>query len=94
MTLAELTRVFEKHQIRRIDPMGEAFDHNFHQAMRKVETTEYPAGTVVQVMQAAYVLHDRLLQPAFVAVATAPASAPVSQGNPSDGTAQHVDTHA
>jgi molecular chaperone GrpE len=90
MTLGELTRVFEKHHIRRLDPMGEPFDHNFHQAMRKVETTEHPAGTVVQVMQAAYVLHDRLLQPAFVAVATAPAV----QGTSSNGTPQHVDTQA
>jgi molecular chaperone GrpE len=86
MTLGELSRAFEKHHIQRLDPMGEMFDHNFHQAMMKMETTDHPAGTVVQVMQAAYVLHDRLLQPAFVGVATAPAS--------SATVVHHVDTQA
>ena len=89
MTLAELARVFERHHIQRIDPAGQQFDHNFHQAMMKIETPDHPEGTVVQVMQAAYVLHDRLLQPAFVGVATAPASSPVS-----GGTVHHVDTQA
>ncbi len=90
MTLGELARVFEKHQIQRIDPAGQPFDHNFHQAMMKIETADYPEGTVVQVMQAAYVMHDRLLQPAFVGVATAPSASTAAAG----GASHHVDTKA
>jgi molecular chaperone GrpE len=90
LTLNELSRVFDKYQIQRIDPMGEPFDHNFHQAMMKIETNEHPEGTVVQVLQAAYVLHDRLLQPAFVGVATTPASS----ASPTQGASHHVDTQA
>ncbi|MGB8273696.1 MAG: nucleotide exchange factor GrpE [Alphaproteobacteria bacterium] len=65
----QLMAAFEQHGIRKIDPMGEAFDHNFHQAMFEVEDTGKPAGTVVQVMQAGYVINGRLLRPALVAVA-------------------------
>ncbi len=92
MTLSEMTQAFAKHQITRIDPMGQPFDHNLHQAMNKVETTEHPEGTVVQVLQAAYTIHDRLLQPALVAVATAPKSTDNQSGG--DEAPQHVDTQA
>jgi len=64
----ELRAVFERHGIRRVDPMGERFDHNFHQAMMEVEDPTKPTGTVVQVMQTGYVIRDRLLRPAMVAV--------------------------
>lgn len=69
LTDRELTAVFERHGMRRIDPLGEKFDHNFHQAMMEVEDPTKPSGTVVQVLQAGYVLRDRLLRPAMVAVA-------------------------
>lgn len=70
LTEKELLRVFEKHGIKRIEPAkGEKFDHNFHQAMYEVPTDEQPKGTIVQVMQAGYVLKDRLLRPAMVGVA-------------------------
>lgn len=68
-TERELMGAFDKHGIRRIDPKGEKFDHNFHQAMFEVENTGQPAGTVVEVLQSGYVLHDRLLRPAMVGVA-------------------------
>ena len=90
LTLNELKRVFEKHHIKRIDPTGQMFDHNYHQAMMKIETADHPEGTVVQMLQAAYVLHDRLLQPAFVGVATSPSS----PNSSSDDTHRHVDTQA
>lgn len=69
MTLKELLGVFAKHGIQRIDPMGQKFDHNFHQAVAQIDTPDAEAGTVVQVLQAGYVIHDRLLRPAMVGVA-------------------------
>jgi molecular chaperone GrpE len=72
-TERELLSVFERHCIRRIDPKGERFDHNFHQAVFEAERPDAPAGTVIEVLQPGYVLHDRLLRPAMVGVAKAPA---------------------
>ncbi len=69
MTERELLAAFERHGIRKIVPAGEKFDHNLHQAMAEVETADQPAGTVVDVYQAGYVLKDRLLRPAMVTVA-------------------------
>jgi len=68
LTLQELLNTFERYQIKRIDPMGQKFDHNFHQAVVQVERSDVPPGTVVQVVQAGYIIHDRLLRPAMVAV--------------------------
>ncbi len=68
LTEKELLSVFERHGIKQILPLGEKFDHNFHQAMFEVEDETHPAGTVVQVMEGGYTLHDRLLKPAFVGV--------------------------
>jgi len=67
-TERELLSVFERHGIRRIDPDGERFDHNFHQAIFEAERSDKPGGTVVEVLQPGYVLHDRLLRPAMVGV--------------------------
>ena len=68
-TERELLGVFERHGIKRIDPKGESFDHNFHQAIFETERPDQPSGTVVEVLQPGYVLHDRLLRPAMVGVA-------------------------
>jgi len=72
MTLQELITIFLKYGINRIDPQGNKFDHNLHQAVVQIERDDVPPGTVVQVVQAGYVIHDRLLQPAMVAVSKAP----------------------
>lgn len=77
MTLQELLGVFGRFGIQRIDPMGQKFDHNLHQAVAQIETPSAEAGTVVQVLQAGYVIHDRLLRPAMVGVAAA--AAPTKQ---------------
>ncbi len=69
MTLNELLSAFEKQRITRIDPMGEKFDHNLHQAVAQIATPDAEEGTVVQVLQAGYTIHDRLLRPAMVGVA-------------------------
>lgn len=68
MTEREMINQLEKHGVRRIDPAGEKFDPNFHQAMFEVPNTEVPNNTVVQVMQAGYVIGDRVLRPALVGV--------------------------
>jgi molecular chaperone GrpE len=68
-TERELLAAFERHGIRRIEPLGERFDHNFHQAIFEAENTGQPGGTVVEVLQPGYVMHDRLLRPAMVGVA-------------------------
>lgn len=86
MTLRELLSVFEKQGIKRIEPLGQKFDHNLHQAMAQVETSEKEPGTIVQVLQAGYVIHDRLLRPAMVTVAK-----PKSPDTPPQ---TRVDTHA
>ncbi len=77
MTLKELLGVFERHGITRIDPVGQKFDHNFHQAVAQIETADAEAGTVVQVLAAGYAIHDRLLRPAMVSVAASPRASTV-----------------
>ena len=74
-TERELLGTFERHGLKRIDPKGQRFDHNFHQAIFEAERADVPPGTVVEVLQPGYVLHDRLLRPAMVGVAKAPANA-------------------
>jgi molecular chaperone GrpE len=79
-TERELLAAFERHGLRRIDPRGERFDHNFHQAIFEAERPDLPSGTVVEVLQPGYVLHDRLLRPAMVGVAKGGARAENSPG--------------
>jgi molecular chaperone GrpE len=81
-TERELLAAFERHGIRRIDPLGERFDHNFHQAIMEIENSGQPGGTVVQVLQPGYAMHDRLLRPAMVTVAKGerpPGATPVDE---------------
>lgn len=67
MTDRELHNIFERQGIEKIDPKGDLFDHNFHQAMFEAET-EDPNGTIIQVMQVGYKIKNRLLRPAMVGV--------------------------
>jgi molecular chaperone GrpE len=71
LTERELLATLERHGIRKIDPIGEKFDHNFHQAMFEVPTSDAEPGTVVQVIQRGYTIHDRLLRAAQVGIAKA-----------------------
>lgn len=72
MTADEMTRVLERYGIRRVNPnIGEPFDHNQHQAVSQIPSGDHPPGTVMLVMQAGYMLHDRLLNPAMVGVSVA-----------------------
>jgi molecular chaperone GrpE len=71
----EFTAILERHGIKRIDPLGEKFDPNWHQAMFEAEAPGAAPGTVMQVVQPGYRLHDRLLRAAMVGVAKAKAAA-------------------
>lgn len=69
-TQRELMGIFERHGIKRIPSLGLLLDPNQHQAMIELASDEEP-GTIVQEMQAGYMIKDRLLRPAMVAVAKA-----------------------
>src|SRR4029453_1040611 len=62
MTERLLLAAFERHNLKRIEPLGEKFDSNLHQAMYEVPDSGQPAGTIVQVLEAGYLLHDRLVR--------------------------------
>lgn len=69
LTKKTLTDAFEKNGLTRIFPEGEKFNHDLHQAITQVDSEKHQTGDIVQVIQAGYVLKDRLLRPALVAVA-------------------------
>jgi molecular chaperone GrpE len=72
LTLRQLTSALEKFHVVVIDPTGDRFDPNRHQAISMLESTEHEPNTVMSVMQKGYALHERVLRPAFVTVAKAP----------------------
>ena len=81
LTERELLNVLERYGIRQIDPKDEPFNPHMHQAVMEMQRTDVPAGTVVQVFQAGYVIEDRVLRPAMVAVAKGgPKPAPAAEG--------------
>lgn len=69
VTERELINALERHGIKRMAPKGEAFNPHLHQAVMESHDESVPAGTVVQVLQAGYLIEDRTLRPAMVAVA-------------------------
>jgi molecular chaperone GrpE len=70
LTERELAKVLEKHGVRKFEPQErEKFDPNLHQAMYEVPDPSLPSGTIAQVVQAGYMIGDRMLRPALVAVA-------------------------
>lgn len=71
-TQRELDRVFGQHGVTRVAAMGLPLDPNVHQAMMEIPSDEAEPGTVVQEMQAGYLIRDRLLRPALVGVAKKP----------------------
>ena len=64
----EIINTFEKHNLKQIEPLGEKFDYNFHQAMYEVPTNDEESGIVVEVSQKGYLLYDRLVRPAMVGI--------------------------
>ena len=71
LSWTEIQSAIEKHGVRQLNPLGEKFDYNFHQAMFEVPTNDQPPGMVLEVVQHGYALHDRLLRPAMVGVSKA-----------------------
>lgn len=68
LTERSLLNALEKNGVKKFDPSGEKFDPNFQQAMYEVPDPSVPAGTVVQVVQAGYMIGERVLRPALVGV--------------------------
>jgi molecular chaperone GrpE len=104
LTERELLKVLEKHGVKKFEPNGEKFDPNLHQAMYEVPDSSLPNGTVAQVVQAGYMIGDRVLRPALVGVAKArpkpppapPPQEPVAKAEePAEGLAdEQVETSA
>ena len=69
LTERSLHKALEKNGVQKLDPLGEKFNPNFHQAMYEVPDSSVPSGTVVQVVQGGYTIGERVLRPALVAVA-------------------------
>jgi molecular chaperone GrpE len=85
LTERGLLSIFERYGITKIEPMGAKFDHDFHEAIFEVPTADAEPGTVVQVVEAGYLIHDRLLRAARVGIAKA---------LPEDGDERVLDTTA
>ncbi len=84
LTLKLLDGVFQKFGITLLDPRGEKFDPNRHQAISAVESAETPPNYVVNVVQKGYLLHDRVLRPAMVVVARQKSSEPPPENDTPD----------
>ena len=88
-TERELEKTLARHNIAKLEPIGEIFDPNYHEVMYEVSAPDKQAGTVVQLMEPGYTLNERLLRPAKVGVAR-------DEGNNSTNTQEggQVDTQA
>ena len=78
LTLGQFSKVLEKFNVVAIEPLGELFDSARHEAIGQIESAEQPVNTVVQQLQKGYLLNERLLRPAMVLIAKAPAT-PVAE---------------
>jgi molecular chaperone GrpE len=68
LTTRDFTAALGRHGVKKLEPLGEKFDPNFHQAMFEAPNEELPAGTVAQVVQSGWRIGDRVLRPAMVGV--------------------------
>lgn len=91
MTERAFLQVLERYGVKRIDPLGQPFNPNMHQAVMEQESVEVPTGTVLRVFQLGYMIEDRVLRPAMVVVsrggakAAKPAETPQGDDNSGDG---------
>lgn len=81
LTERDLAKTLERHGVKAVEPQGQRFDPNRHQAMFEVPNAEVPNGTVVQVVQSGYVIGERVLRPALVGVSK---GGPKAAANPAD----------
>ena len=84
LTERELAAIFQRHGVEKIDPAGEKFDHNLHEAMFEIPTADAEPGTVLQVVETGYVLNGRLLRAARVGIAKAPPPPETAPETPSE----------
>ena len=94
MTKKSLHSALERHGVKQINAKGEKFDHNIHQAVAQIPSSEFPAGVVAEVIQPGYVIGDRTLRAAMVAVSTGASSAPAPAPEPGSAPGANVDTKA
>jgi molecular chaperone GrpE len=92
LTERAMLNALERHGVKKLEPQGEKFDPNFHQAMFEVPDPAVPANTVVQVVQTGYVIGDRVLRPAMVGVSKGgpkqAAPQPAAEPGPPDARAE------
>lgn len=84
-TERQLSAAFDRSGIKKLEPLGESFDPNFHQVMFEIEDPAKPAGTIIQILQDGYTIHGRLLREALVGV---------SKAGPMEPNGQRIDTKA
>ena len=82
LTERSLLNTLEKNGVKKFDPSGEKFDPNFQQAMYEVPDPSVPSGTVVQVVQAGFMIGERILRPALVGVSKGGAKAAPANNEP------------
>ena len=81
LTERSLLNALEKNGVKKFDPAGQKFDPNFQQAMYEVPDPSVPSGTVVHVVQAGFMIGERVLRPALVGVSKGGAKAAAANGN-------------
>lgn len=84
LTHQQLLKVFEQHRIQVLNPLGEAFNPEHHQAISTQESAEHAPNSVMAVLQKGYRLNERVLRPAMVIVAKGVAAAADSSGKAAD----------
>jgi molecular chaperone GrpE len=96
MTAREMASALERHGIKQVNPLGEKFDYNLHQAMFEAPATGQPDGTIVEVVQVGFMIGDRLLRPAMVGVAKAarPPAEKDGDGEEVENLGARLDTNA
>lgn len=82
LTRKEILKVFENNHIDQIVAVGKPFDPNFHEAVMREESDEYPENTVISELQKGYLMHDRLIRPAMVVVAMPKGNQQSGSGDP------------
>ena len=87
LTERELLKSLEKNGVKKFSPQGEKFDPNLHQAMYEIQDAKLPPGSVGQVIQAGYMIGERVLRPALVGVVKAPPKAAANNNSQAGGSA-------
>jgi molecular chaperone GrpE len=95
LTERSLLDALDRHGVKKLEPEGQKFDANFHHAMFEVPDASVPNNTVVRVVQAGYIIGDRVLRPAMVGIAKGGPKQPAATGDqpaepgPIDASAEH-----